>query len=394
MLAERIKRMTPSVTIEMEGIVEDLKHRGIDVISLNAGEPDFDTPINIVNACCNAIKEGKTKYVTVSGILSLKQAICYDIEKTTNVHYEPNQIVISTGAKQAINNIVMTICEPGDEVIIPKPCWVSYVEIVKLAGAKAILVNTKDNFQLDLEEIEKAITDKTKAILINTPNNPTGAVYNEASLKKLGDLAVRNNFFIITDEVYGKLVYDNAKHVSIASLSPEIYQRTLLVNGFSKAYSMTGWRIGFSATDKDIARGISSLQGHTTSNSTTFVQWAAIEALKGQQETIETMKKEFSLRRDYLFKRLSSIQGIHCPNADGAFYLLPDISFYFGKVTDKLKIVDSESFSKFLLSEAKVAVVPGSAFEAPNNIRIAYSNSIDNIKKGLDNIEEALKQLH
>ncbi len=393
MITERIKRMTPSATIELEGTVAELEAAGVHVIGLNAGEPDFNTPENIVKACAKAIENGKTKYISVTGIKPLREAICRKLKKDNNVDYSPKEIVVSTGAKQALYNAVLTICSPGDEVIIPTPCWVSYVEMVKLAEAVPVFVNTYGNFQLDIAAIEKAITPKTKAIIINTPNNPTGAVYTEKDLYALGQLAVKYNFYVISDEVYEKLVYDGRKHICIASFSTEIKAHSIIVNGFSKAYAMTGWRIGYTASPSDIAKGIASLQGHTTSNSTTFVQWAALEALEGPSDTIEFMRQKFDERRIYLLERLQNMKGIKCSKADGAFYLLPDVSSYFGKSFGDKIIKDSFDFCNYMLEEAHLAIVPGAAFEAPKTVRIAYSNSLENIKKGMGNMEKALAKL-
>ena len=394
MISERIRRMTPSATIELEGTVEELKAAGVRVISLNAGEPDFNTPDHIVKACEKAIEEGKTRYTSVTGIKQLREAICKKLQRDNNVSYNSSQIVVSTGAKQALDNTVMAICNPGDEVIIPIPCWVSYVEMVKLAEGVPVLVDTNpEDFQLNLDAIEKAITPKTRAVMINTPNNPTGAVYTEESLLALGNLAVKHDFYVISDEVYEKLVYNNKKHVCIASLSEEIQKHTILINGLSKAYAMTGWRIGYSASPLDIAKGISSLQGHTTSNSTTFVQWAALEALSGPSDTIEFMRTKFDERRRYLVERLNAMPHMTCSNADGAFYLMPNISYYYGKRYGNRVISNSVDFCSYLLEEARVAVVPGSAFEAPNSVRIAYSNFLETIKEGMDNLEKALAKL-
>jgi len=394
MISERIKRMTPSATIELEGTVEELKAAGVKVISLNAGEPDFNTPDHIVKACEKALEEGKTRYTSVSGIKQLREAICKKLQRDNNVSYNPSQIVVSTGAKQALDNAVMTICNPGDEVIIPIPCWVSYVEMVKLAEGIPVLVDTNpENFQLNLDAIERAITPKTRAVMINTPNNPTGAVYTEESLRTLGDMAVKHDFYVISDEVYEKLVYNDKKNVCIASLSEEIKEHTILINGLSKAYAMTGWRIGYSASPLDIAKGISSLQGHTTSNSTTFVQWAGLEALSGPSDTIEFMRTKFDERRRYLLERLNAMPHITCPNVDGAFYLMPNISYYFGKHYGNRVINNSVDFCSYLLEEARIAVVPGSAFEAPNSVRIAYSNSLESIKEGMDNMGRVLAKL-
>lgn len=395
MISSRIKRMTPSATIELEGTVADLKSQGVNIIEMNAGEPDFRTPDNIRNACEKALADGQTKYVSVAGILPLRKAICEKLKRDNDVSYSTSEVIVCTGAKQALYNAILTICEPGDEVIIPKPCWVSYVEMVKLVDAVPVLVDTNNNdFSLNLDTIEKAISPRTKAVIINTPNNPTGAVYSRESLMTLGKLAAKYNFYVISDEVYEKLIYGNKQHVSPASLSDDIRQHTLLVNGFSKAYAMTGWRLGYCAGPQDVIRGMASLQGHTTSNSTTFVQWAGVEALNGPQDSVTYMRNQFDERRRYLLHRLRMMPGIKCPNADGAFYLLPDVSCYYGKKgSDGTIIRDSFDFCKYMLNCAHVAIVPGAAFESPCTVRIAYSNSKENIQEGMDNFEKMLSVL-
>lgn len=395
MISDRIKKMAPSATIELQGLITDLKAQGVDIIGMNVGEPDFDTPQNIVDACNKALYEGKTRYCNGSGILPLREEIAVKLKKDNQAVYDASQIVVSTGAKQALNNAVMAICNPGDEVIIPTPCWVSYVEIVKLADGIPVLVKTNpEDFSLDMDAIEKAITPNTRAVMINTPNNPTGAVYDETSLKRLGELAVKHDFYVISDEVYEKLIYGSSKHISIASLSPEIYEHSIVVNGFSKAYAMTGWRLGYAAAPKEIARAMASLQGHTTSNSTTFVQWAGLEALRGPQQSLADMKEQFDRRRRYMVDRLSRLPGVTCPTPEGAFYLMPDVSSYYGKKTADGKIItDSKDFCNYILEAAHVAVVPGAAFEAPNCIRISYSNSMEDIELAMDQFEQALTQL-
>ena len=394
MLTDRITRMTPSATIELEGIVADLHAAGVPVIALNAGEPDFETPSNIADACDRAVRAGKTRYVNINGIPELRNAICDKFKRDSNVTYAPNEIVVSTGAKQALFNTVETLVQQGDEVIIPVPCWVSYIEMVKLAEGTPVLVDTFENFHLDIEAIKKKISPKTKAIMINSPCNPTGVVYYREELQQLVDLAIKHDFFIISDEIYEKLVYDGRDNICVASFSEEAKQHTVIINGFSKSYAMTGWRIGYCAAPAKIARGICSLQGHTTSNSTTFVQWAALEALTGPQDSVYRMKEEFDRRRTYLLERIKAIPGIKCQNAEGAFYLLPDVSSYFGKKTPEGKVIaNSIDISSYLLSEAKLAILPGAAFEAPKCIRIAYSNSVDNIRKGMDAMAEALAKL-
>ena len=397
MVSDRIKNLTPSATVELTSKVADMRAAGIDVIAYNVGEPDFNTPDNIIKACEKAMEEGKTKYTPASGIIPLRKAICKKLEKDNNVHYEMNQICVSTGAKQALNNAVLAICNPGDEIIVPTPCWVSYVEIIKLAEGKPVLVPTseQEGFQLNVDAIAKAITPKTRAILINTPNNPTGALYTEESLRALGKLAVEHDLYIISDEVYEKLIYGDRKHICPASLGEDVKEHTIVVNGFSKAYSMTGWRVGYTAAPADIAKGISSLQGHTTSNATSFVQWACLEALEERTDpAVETMRQEFNRRRDYLIQRLRAIPDVFCADADGAFYLMPNVSKYYGRKEEDGRVINNSSdFCNYILDEAKVAIVPGSAFEAPDNVRISYSNSMENIQKGIDRIEAAMAKL-
>lgn len=393
MVSERIKNMTPSATSTLGGKIAEMKTAGIDIAAFNLGEPDFPTPDKVVKACTKAMEEGKTKYIAIGGILQLREAITRKLKKDNNLSYTANQICVSTGAKQAVFNAVMAVCNPGDEIIIPTPCWVSYVEMAKLAGAVPVLVPTDDKFHLITEEIEKAITNKTKAIIINTPNNPTGAVYSEESLKELAALAIKNDFYVIADEVYEKLVYNDVKHVSIASLSEEMYKRTIVINGLSKSYSMTGWRVGYAAGPEDIIKGMTSLQGHVTTSSTTFIQWASIDALEKCEEEVENMRKEFLKRRDFMYERLNKISGMQCPKPEGAFYLMPDVTYYFGKSYKDWKIESAADLCNYLLEEARVAVVPGNAFEAPKTIRFAYSVSIETIAAGMDRMEEALKKL-
>lgn len=393
MLSKVAENITPSATCELEGVVADMSAAGVDIIGLNAGEPDFDTPENIRDACKAALDNGETRYVNVPGIAALREAICEKLRKDNCVEYDPEQICVSTGAKQALNNAILAVIDPDDEVIIPMPGWVSYVEIVKLYGGVPVCVNTKKNYQLDIEAISNAITQKTAAIIINTPNNPTGAVYTKESLQQLADLAIKNDFYIISDEVYEKLVYNEKKHECVSSFGKEEYDHSIIINGMSKAFAMTGWRCGYTAAPADIAKGISAIQSHTTSNSATFVQYAAIEALKHNDESIKEMVAEYAERKDYTYNRLINMQGITCENVDGAFYLLPDVSAYFGKEYNGEKLNDSFGFCNYILSEAHVAIVPGGAFDADKCVRIAYTNSMEKIAEGLDRIERVLKLL-
>lgn len=394
MVSKIVGAITPSATCELEGLIGSMKKSGVDVISLNIGEPDFKTPENICQACKTALDERKTTYVATAGIPELRQAICRKLQRDNGLHYAPEQICVSTGAKQALFNAVMAVTNPGDEVIIPIPGWVSYVEMVKLVGGVPVCVPCKEDYQLDTAAIRAAVTEKTAAIIINTPNNPTGAVYGREALQAIGELAVEKNLYVIADEIYEKLLYGESRHISLAALSEEFYRRTIVINGMSKAYRMTGWRIGYSAAPADIAKGISALQGHVTSNSTTFVQWSAIEALERGEADVEAMVEEFVKRRDYAYQRALALPHVKCTRPDGAFYLMPDVSWYYGKAAGDRRITDSFAMSEYLLQDYHVAVVPGGAFLAPEAIRIAYTNSLGEIRRGFDRIEEALSALH
>lgn len=392
MLSKRIKNMIPSMTIGLSDKIAELKREGIDIKNFSIGEPDFNTPQNIIDAAKKALDDGFTKYTVVAGILELREAVCKKLKNDNNVEYLPNQIIVSNGAKQSLMNTMLTICDANDEVILLTPCWVSYIEMVKLAEAKPVLVPTdeKNGFILDIDKIKQAITEKTKAIIINTPNNPTGAVYSEEQLRQLGELAVKHNFYIISDEIYEKLIYDGEKHISIASFSDEIKEKTIIINGFSKAYAMTGWRLGYAAGPRDIIKGMCDTQGHMTSAPNSIAQRAAVEALLGPQDSIEHMRQEYAKRREYLIQRLNDIEGIKCAEAKGAFYLMPEVSVLYGRKYKNQVLKDSIDIAKFLLEEAHIAVVPGIAFEAPNNIRISYANSLENIKEGMDRMEKAI----
>ena len=395
MLSEKAKNITPSATTALNGTVTDLKAQGIPVIGLNVGEPDFPTPAHIVAACNQALAEGKTKYCKDAGIQPLREAISRKLKRDNNVDYAPDQIVVTNGAKQAVYEVLQVLVDEGDEVIIPTPCWVSYTEMVKLAGGVPVFVKTlPETFLLDIEAIRAAVTEKTKAIIITTPNNPTGAVYDEVSLRALGDLAVEPDFCIVADEIYEKLIYGSSKHICLASLKPEYYERIVTINGFSKAYAMTGWRLGYIAAPPEIAKACAKIQGHMTSNAVTFGQWAAVQALEGPQEDLEMMRKEFDRRRIWLQDALNGIPGISCAGADGAFYLMPNISSFFGKTApDGSVIKDSVDFCHYILKSVYVAIVPGKAFESPDEVRIAYSNSMENIQEAVARIKKALAEL-
>ncbi|NLA82315.1 MAG: pyridoxal phosphate-dependent aminotransferase [Clostridiaceae bacterium] len=393
MLSDRIRQITPSQTLELNSKIAKLRAEGRSIIALNSGEPDFNTPAPIIEAACQAMREGKTKYTQTPGIPELRQAIVHKLASENKIDYRMDEIIVSTGAKYALTNTFQALLNPGHEVIIPTPCWVSYVEMVKLTGAVPVLVPVLADNQLDLAALEAAVTDRTRVILINSPNNPTGAVYPEASLRAVAELALKHDLYIVTDEVYEKLIYGTTPHVSLASFSPEIKARTITINAFSKAYAMTGWRLGYAAGPADIIKGISAIQGHTTSNATSFVQWAAITALESCADYVEEMRQAFESRRDYLYKRIQALPGISCPFPDGAFYLFPDVSALFGKKAGDRSLQNAGDLADYLLDEAGVALVPGEAFEAPWAIRFTYSNSMDNLTEAMDRIEAALEKL-
>jgi len=395
MISRKIKNMNPSATVALTSKIAELQRKGINIITFNVGEPDFKTPINIRNKAKEGLDLGLTKYTPAPGTIELREEISKKLYRDNNIEYNYDEIIVSNGAKQSLINTLMTLCNEGDEVIIPSPFWVSYIEMVKLADGVPVVVemDEEDNFDLNTEKIKKHITDKTKCIMINTPNNPTGAVYSRERLEEIGKLAVEKDLYIIADDIYEKLIYGGEKHISIASLGEEIKNRTILINGVSKAYAMTGWRIGYAAGPKEIIKGMTALQGHMTSGPNTNAQYAAVEALKNSEESIEDMVKEFDKRRKYLVKRLNSIDGIKCNTPKGAFYAMPNVKSFFGRKFNDRVINNSTDLANYLLDEAKIAVVPGIAFGIENNIRIAYSNSIKNIEKGMDNMEEALKKL-
>jgi aspartate aminotransferase len=395
MFNRRVLDVKPSATAELIGKVADYKRRGIDVMQFNVGEPDFDTPAHICDEARLALDNGFTRYTAVAGIHELREAIANKLKKENGIDCAAENVAVTVGGKQAVYNSIIALCNEGDEVIVLTPCWVSYIEMVTLAGAIPVLVETKEeeDFLLNIDNLKKAVTAKTKAIIINTPNNPTGAVYTKKSLEELAVLAVANNIYVISDEIYEKLLYENGQHHSIASFNEDINKLTLTINGFAKAFAMTGWRIGYVAGDKDLMKQLIKIQGHSTSATNSIAQKAAVAALEGTQEPVAHMVSEYANRRVFLYSRLNAMENISCAKATGAFYLVPNISKFFGKSYNDYSINDSFDMADYLLEEAKVAVVPGKAFEMPNNIRIAYSNSLDNIKEGMNRMEEALSKL-
>lgn len=394
-LSKKLSNIAPSLTLEITAKANKLKKEGVKVISFGAGEPDFNTPENIQQAAISAMKKGYTKYTAASGISELKKAVCNKLYKDNNIKYNENQIVISNGAKQSIANSLLAVLNPSDEVLIPSPYWVTYPELVKLAdGVPVFIPSAEENsFKIKAKELEKYITDKTKAILLNSPNNPTGSVYSYDELKDIAELAKKYDLFIISDEIYEKLIYGDEKHVSIASISEDSYNRTIVINGVSKSYSMTGWRIGYSASSAEVAKLMSSLQSHFTSNPNTIAQWASLEAITGSQDQVYLMRDEFKKRRDYMAERINKIDGVSCRKPAGAFYIMMNIKEIIGK-SYKGKVIDSAfEFSKLLLDVKNVAAVPGEAFGVNNYLRLSYATSMENIVNGLNRIEELIKEI-
>lgn len=395
MLAKRMAKFSGSATTAVNEKVVELRAAGKNIISMNVGEPDFNTPENIKQAGIQAIIDNQTRYGAANGLLELRKLVVKKLREENGLTYNTEQVCLTVGAKQGIFNALMAIAEEGDEVIVPTPCWVSYTELIKLAGAQPILVPLQEEagYALDMEAIAAAVTDKTKAIIMCTPNNPTGAVYDEASLRALAALAVEKDFYIIADEIYEKLIYEGEKHFSIGSISREVWEHTITINGFSKAYAMTGWRLGYVAANDEISGAIKKLQSQTTTSMPPMVQLAGVEALQGNQDFIGAMAKEFDARRQYLVQRLQAMPGVSCPVPKGAFYVLANVSSYFGKKYKGQTVNNAIDFATLLLDAGQVATVPGEAFFIPGTIRMAYSNSMENLAMAMDRLEAFLKEL-
>ncbi|MCD6385605.1 pyridoxal phosphate-dependent aminotransferase [Candidatus Sumerlaeota bacterium] len=391
-VSKRVQQISESLTLALTAKAKQLRQEGVDVIGFGAGEPDFDTPEHIKEVAIADLKNGFTKYTPASGIPELKQAVCDKLRTENGLEYTPKQILISCGAKHSIYNAIMALVDEGDEVIIPSPYWLTYPEQVKAAGGVPVVVETSiDNgFIMTPEQLKSAITDKTVALVLNSPSNPTGAVYSEEQLRALAEVIVDANIMVISDEIYEHLLYDGVKHYSIASFGDEIKALTIVVNGVSKTYSMTGWRIGYAAGPEEIIGAMSRLQSHSTSNPTSFCQHAVITALKGDQSCVQRMLKAFDERRRFMIDTLNSIDGIKCAEPKGAFYVFPDVSSHYGRSFDGKKITNSMEFAEYLLEKARVAVVPGVAFGDDRCVRLSYATSLDNIKEGLERIKKAL----
>jgi len=385
-LSKRAQNISPSMTLSITAKAKEMKKQGLDVVSFGAGEPDFDTMFHIKEAAKKAIDEGFTKYTASSGIIELKEAICAKFRRDNWIDYEPKNIIVSTGGKQALFNMIMVTVDPGDEVIIPVPYWVSYEEMVKLAEGKCVFLKT-NNFKINPQDLEKAITPKTKMLILCSPSNPTGVVYDEKELKQIASICLKNNIYILSDEIYEKLIYGK-KHVSIASVNDKVKKLTIVINGVSKSYAMTGWRIGYAAAEEEIVKAATRLQDHTTSNPTSISQKAALAAITGPEDHVAKMVYEYKKRRDFMVDRLNRIDGMIASRPDGAFYVFANVSKFY---SDEVK--GSMVFCQRLLEDAYVAVVPGIAFGDDRFVRLSFATGMEHIKRGLDRMEKFCEKI-
>lgn len=394
-ISQRCQRVTGSLTLAIDAKAKEMKQKGIDVVGFGAGEPDFDTPEHIRKAAKDALDLGKTRYTPAAGMPELRQAICDKLKRDNGLDYVPQQIVVSNGAKHSLFNSFQALLEEGDEVIVPGPYWVSYPEIVRMAGGVPVIVEGREenNFKPTIDDFRAAVTDKTRAVVINSPNNPNGFVFTREELQAIGDLAIEKDLSIVSDEIYEFLVYDGAEHISIASLSPEIKERTIVINGMSKAYAMTGWRIGYTASPLNAAKAMTNFQSHSTSCPNSIAQYAALTALSGPDDQLKSMVTEFDRRRRRIVELINEIPGLSCKPPKGAFYVMMNIGGVFGKRYNGAPIVDSMSFTQLLLDNSHVAVVPGAGFGADAYVRLSYATSMENIEKGLARIKEFVGKL-
>ena len=394
--SNRIQQVNPSMTLAIDAKAKEMKANGQDVIGFGAGEPDFDTPERIKQAGIRAIEANDTHYTPVGGSNKLKDAIITKMKRDSSLDYERNQILVSCGAKHSFYNLAQTLWEEGDEVIIPAPYWVSFPEMVGLAGAKAVIIDTDatNNFKITVDQIKEVLTPNTRAILINTPSNPTGFAYEKSELEAIAEFALENNLLMISDEIYEWIIFDDFKHTSIASLSKEAQKNCVVINGVSKCYAMTGWRIGYIAANAEIVKNVQKLQGQSTSGPCSISQAASVEALTGPHDDVLAMVGEFEKRRDVMIDQLNSIAGVSCNKPNGSFYSFPDFSALYGKKEPRGKVIQgSLDFTEYLLTEKKVAIVPGIAFGADANARMSFASSLDQIEEGVKRIKEAVELL-
>lgn len=384
--------VTASTTMSIDAAYKAMRAEGIDVIGFGAGEPDFDTPEHIKGAGIRAICENKTRYTPAAGIPELRKAVCTRLQEDCGLHYTPEQIVVSSGAKHNLYATLRVLINPGDEVILPAPYWVSYYELIKMVGAVPVVIQTsvEDDFKMNQQQLKNAITPKTKALILNNPSNPSGMLYDEAALRMIAALCVENNLYVVADEIYYGLIYDAKPFCSLLSLGEEIKQRSILINGVSKSYAMTGWRIGYAAAPEHIAKLMANYLSHATSAPSSISQWAAVEALSGEQLGVEAMRKEFEQRRDYICQRINAIPSVSCLKPEGAFYVMMNIEKLVGKTIAGVNMTDSDAFAQVFLQKGLVAVVPCTGFGAPHHVRWSYATSMENIKKGMDRLEHFL----
>lgn len=389
-LASRVHTLSPSTTLAITAKAKEMKASGIDVVGLGAGEPDYNTPENIIQAACHSMEEGKTKYTPSGGLPELKDAIIAKLKRDQGLSYDRKEILVGVGAKHVLYTLFQVICDEGDEIIIPAPYWVSYPEQVKLAQGVPVFIEgtAAEQFKVTAEQIRNAVTDKTKALIINSPGNPTGMIYSKEELQAIADVCREKDIWVISDEIYEKLVYDGKRHISIAQLSDDAKARTLIINGVSKSHSMTGWRIGYIAGDAEVVGAMTNLASHSTSNPVTLSQYAAIEAYNGPQEQVEEMRKDFESRLNEIYPKLEAIPGFHVVKPEGAFYFLPDVK----EAMEKTGYPTVDDFANALLTEAKVAVIPGSGFGSDSTIRLSYATSIDQLEKGVERIERFVRE--
>lgn len=387
--------VSPSATLAVNALAKKLKAEGKDVISFGTGEPDFPTPQPICDAGIRAIENGQTKYTPAAGTVSLRKAICARVKEDYDLDYDESQVVVASGAKHVVYLTLAVLVDPGDEVILPAPYWVSYLEMIRLFGGKPVVVTAGEDqgFKITAQQLEDAITPKTKAILLNNPSNPTGAIYSEAELRAIADVCVRHDLYIIADEIYDKLVYDGAVFTSIPTLSEEVKQHTVLINGVSKTYAMTGWRVGYALAEKPIAKAMSSYVSHSTGAPATMAQCASEAALQLPQDQVSAMRDIFESRRNYLVKRMNSLDGVSCLTPGGAFYVMMNLTQLFGKKIDGEVITDADAFARIFLEKSMVAVVSCTAFGAPDFVRWSYANSMENIEKAMDRLEAFLAKV-
>ncbi|MGG0187955.1 pyridoxal phosphate-dependent aminotransferase [Bacillus rhizoplanae] len=388
-LAKRVAALTPSTTLEITAKAQALKAEGHDVIGLGAGEPDFNTPEHIMDAAHKAMVEGHTKYTPTGGLATLKQEIIKKFERDQGISYEPSQVIVCNGAKHALYTLFQVLLDEGDEVIIPTPYWVSYPEQVKLAGGEPVYVDglEENNYKITPEQLRQVITEKTKAVIINSPSNPTGMIYSKEELQQLGQVCVEHNILIVSDEIYEKLIYGDAEYTSIAQLSNELKEQTLIINGVSKSHSMTGWRIGYAAGNKELIKAMTNLASHSTSNPTSIAQYGAIAAYAGDQQPVEMMRSAFEERLNIVYEKLIQIPGFSCIKPQGAFYLFPNVK----EAVALAGYETVDEWAKALLEEEKVALVPGTGFGAPNNVRLSYATSLEQLEKALERIDTFMK---